>query len=203
MQTQPGSTAPASLKSGDRVRVHTRDGKHFDFDFDHVSAEGDVFGRHHEQVRASDIAMVERRSIDKARTTLLIVSLGVAVVVVLGFAAASAGFLATGSWREFAVPTCPKCDISYMPGEEHVCDTTRVGPWASAGVALAGAVFGALLGFMASAAGLCAWSPDDNLCGLPAVLAAPPGAAIGALVAVAAAKRRSRSRENDSGGQGP
>lgn len=72
MQTQPGATAPPGLKSGDPVRVHTRDGKHSDFDFDHVSAEGDVFGRNHEQVRASDIAMVERRSINQARTTLLI-----------------------------------------------------------------------------------------------------------------------------------
>jgi len=70
MQTQPG--APRGLKSGDRIRVHTHDGRHSDFDFDHVSAEGDVFGRNHEQVRASDIAMVERRSIHKARTSLLI-----------------------------------------------------------------------------------------------------------------------------------
>jgi hypothetical protein len=72
MQTQPGATASRGLKSGDRIRVHTHDGKHSDFDFDHVAADGDVFGRNHEQVRASDIAMVERRSINKARTSLLI-----------------------------------------------------------------------------------------------------------------------------------
>jgi len=72
MQTQPGVTAPPGLRSGDRVRVHTHDGKHSDFDFDHVSADGDVFGRNHEQVRASDVAMVERRSTNKARTVLLI-----------------------------------------------------------------------------------------------------------------------------------
>ena len=72
MHTQPGATSPRGLKSGDRIRVHTHDGRHSDFDFDHVSAEGDVFGRNHEQVRASDIAMVERRSIHKARTSLLV-----------------------------------------------------------------------------------------------------------------------------------
>jgi len=72
MQTQPGVTAPPGLRPGDRVRVYTRDGKHSDFDFDRVSAEGDVFGRNHERVRASDITMVERRSLNKTRTSLLI-----------------------------------------------------------------------------------------------------------------------------------
>jgi hypothetical protein len=84
MQTQPGSTAPPGLKAGDRVRVHTRDGKHSDFDFDHVSAEGDVFGRNHEQVRAS-----ERRSVSKTRTSLLITACAFgafAVPIVLAFA---------------------------------------------------------------------------------------------------------------------
>jgi hypothetical protein len=38
MQTQPGTTAPRGLKSGDRIRVHTHDGRHSDFDFDHVAA---------------------------------------------------------------------------------------------------------------------------------------------------------------------
>ena len=85
MQTQPGATAPPGLKSGDRVRVHTHDGKHSDFDFDHVSAEGDVFGRNHEQgVRASDIAMVERRSINTARTSLLIAACAFGAFVIIG-----------------------------------------------------------------------------------------------------------------------
>jgi hypothetical protein len=89
MQTQPGATAPRGLKSGDRIRVHTHDGRHSDFDFEHVSADGDVFGRNHEQVRASDIAMVERRSVDKTRTSLLIIAtvagtLAVAIVVSIG-----------------------------------------------------------------------------------------------------------------------
>jgi len=96
MQTQPGATAPPGLRPGDRVRVHTHDGKHFDFVFVHVSAEGDVFGRKHEQVRASDIAMVERRSINKARTSLLIVAcaFGAFVVAVIISLAAGPDFLA-------------------------------------------------------------------------------------------------------------
>jgi|KBSMisStandDraft_5_1062788.scaffolds.fasta_scaffold173982_2 hypothetical protein len=90
MQTQPGVTAPPGLRSGDRVRVHTHDGKHSDFDFDRVSAEGDVFGRNHEHVRASDIAMVERRSINKSRTSLLIAACAfgaLAAAVIIGLAA--------------------------------------------------------------------------------------------------------------------
>jgi hypothetical protein len=95
MQTQPGATAPPGLRSGDRVRVHTRDGKHSDFDFDHVSAEGDVFGQHHEQVHARDIAMVERRSISKGRTTLLIAACAFgAFAVALIFSLASEDLLA-------------------------------------------------------------------------------------------------------------
>ena len=91
MQTQPGTTAPRGLKSGDRIRVHTHDGRHSDFDFDHVAADGDVFGTNHEQVRASDIAMVERRSVDKTRTSLLVIAaavgaLAVAIVVSIGTA---------------------------------------------------------------------------------------------------------------------
>jgi hypothetical protein len=73
---------PSGLKSGDRIRVHLHDGKHSDFDFDHVSAESDVFGRDHEQVRASDIAMVERRSVDKTRTSLLITAAAVGALAV-------------------------------------------------------------------------------------------------------------------------
>jgi len=84
MQTQPGATAPPGLRSGDRVRVHTHDGKHSDFVFDHVSTEGDVFGRNHEQVRASDIAMVERRSINTARTSLLIAACAFGAFVIIG-----------------------------------------------------------------------------------------------------------------------
>ena len=89
MQTQPGATAPPGLKSGDRVRVHRHDGKHSDFVFDRVSAEGDVFGRNHEQVRASDIAMVERRSINKTRTSLLIAAcaFGAFVALIISLAA--------------------------------------------------------------------------------------------------------------------
>ena len=83
MQTQPSATAPRGLKSGDRIRVHTQDGKHSDFDFDHIAADGDLFGRNHEQVRASDIAMVERRSIHKVRTTLLLAAVGVSAVLVM------------------------------------------------------------------------------------------------------------------------
>ncbi len=72
LQTQPGATAPPGLKSGDRVRVHLHDGSRRDFDFDHVSADGDVFGRQQEHVRVSDIALVERRSINTVRTSILI-----------------------------------------------------------------------------------------------------------------------------------
>jgi hypothetical protein len=67
--------------------MHWPDGRHSDFD--HVSAEGDVFGRNHEQVRASDIAMVERRSINKARTSLLIAACAFgafAVVLIISLA---------------------------------------------------------------------------------------------------------------------
>ena len=84
MQTQPGATAPPGLRSGDRVRVHTHDGKHSDFVFDHVSIEGDVFGRNHEQVRASEITMVERRSINTARTSLLIAACAFGAFVIGG-----------------------------------------------------------------------------------------------------------------------
>ncbi len=87
MHTQPGATAPPGLKSGDRVRVHRHDGKHSDGVFDRVSAEGDVFGRNHEQVRASDIAMVERRSINKTRTSLLIAPCAFGAFVIIGLAA--------------------------------------------------------------------------------------------------------------------
>ena len=87
MQTQPGATAPPGLRSGDRVRVHTRDGKHSDFNFDHVSAEGDVFGRNHEHVRAGDVVMVERRSINKTRTSLLIAFCAFALLIYIGLAA--------------------------------------------------------------------------------------------------------------------
>jgi hypothetical protein len=50
-----------------------------------------VFGTNHEQVRASDIAMVERRSVDKTRTSLLVIAaavgaLAVAIVVSIGTA---------------------------------------------------------------------------------------------------------------------
>ena len=82
MQRQPGTTAPPGLTSGDHVRVHTHDGKHSDFVFDHVSAEGDVFGQNHEEVRASDIARVERRSINKSRTTLLVVACALGILAV-------------------------------------------------------------------------------------------------------------------------
>ena len=96
MHTQPGARTPSGLRSGDRVRVYTHDGRHSDFDFDHVSAQGDVFGRDHEQVRASDIAMVERRAINKARTTLLIAAcvFGTFVVVMIISLAAGDDFLA-------------------------------------------------------------------------------------------------------------
>jgi hypothetical protein len=80
---QPGATAPPGLKFGDHVRVHTHDGKHADFDFDHVSIEGDIVGRNYERVRASDIAKVERRSINKTRTSLLIAAGALGAVVVL------------------------------------------------------------------------------------------------------------------------
>ena len=95
MQTQPGAAASPGLKSGERVRVHTHDGKHSDFVFDHVSTEGDVFGQNHEQVRASDIAMVERRTINKARTTLLIAACAFGVFAIALIASlASADYLA-------------------------------------------------------------------------------------------------------------
>ena len=96
MHTQPGATAPPGLKSGDRIRVHTHDGRHSDFDFDHVAADGDVFGMNHEQVRASDIAMVERRSVDKTRTSLLVTAcaFGAFAAVLIISLAAGDDFLA-------------------------------------------------------------------------------------------------------------
>lgn len=95
MSTQPGATTPKGLRSGDRIRVHTHDGKHSDFDFDHVSVEGDVLGRNHERVRAGDIAKVERRSINKARTSLLIAACAVgAFTVALIFSLANDDLLA-------------------------------------------------------------------------------------------------------------
>jgi hypothetical protein len=93
MQTQPGATAPRGLKSGDRIRVHTHDGKHSDFDFDHVSAQSDVFGQRQEHVRAADIAMVERRSINKVRTTLLLAAVGISAVLVIAIVEFSNGLL--------------------------------------------------------------------------------------------------------------
>ncbi len=83
MQMQPGASAPAGLKSGDRVRVHLHDGSRVDFDFDHVSADGDVFGRHQEHVRARDIAALEQRPINKVRTSILVASLAVVAFAML------------------------------------------------------------------------------------------------------------------------
>jgi hypothetical protein len=79
-QAAPGAPQPlAGLTAGDRLRVHTRDGRHKDLTLDHVSAQGDVFGQQQEHVRAADIASVERRSINKGRTTLLLVGVCVGV----------------------------------------------------------------------------------------------------------------------------
>jgi hypothetical protein len=97
LQAQPGVPPGAplrlpGLKVGDRLRVHTNDGRHTDLNFDRVSPEGDVFGQRQEHVRASDIAKVERRSINKVSTTLLIATVGMGALVLLAAVAiASSG----------------------------------------------------------------------------------------------------------------
>ena len=93
VQAAPGAPQPHSgLKAGDRLRVHTRDGRHKDLNLDHVSAQGDVFGQQQEHVRAADIAKVERRSIDAGRTTLLVLGVSLGVFVLLGLAWGAGGF---------------------------------------------------------------------------------------------------------------
>jgi hypothetical protein len=87
-QVQPGAAAGAplplsGLKAGERLRVHTRDGRHMDLNLDRVSGEGDVFGQQQEHVRAADIAMVERRSVNKVRTTLLLATVGMGALLVI------------------------------------------------------------------------------------------------------------------------
>ena len=91
-QAAPGAPQPhAGLKAGDRLRVHTRDGHHKDLNLDHVSAQGDVFGQQQEHVRAADITSVERRSINKARTTLLLTGVGVGVFFLIAIVAFASG----------------------------------------------------------------------------------------------------------------
>ena len=63
--------------------MHLHGGSRVDFDFDHVSADGDVFGRHQEHVRARDIEALERRPINKVRTSILVASLAVVAFAIL------------------------------------------------------------------------------------------------------------------------
>jgi hypothetical protein len=94
-QAAPGAPLPLSgLKAGDRLRVHTRDGRHKDLNFDHVSAQGDVFGQQQEHVRAADIAAVELRSINKVRTWILVASC--ALVFVFSVAMGMSGAIPAG-----------------------------------------------------------------------------------------------------------
>jgi hypothetical protein len=91
-QAAPGAPGPRSgLKAGDRLRVHTRDGRHKDLNLDHVSAQGDVFGQQQEHVGAADITKVERRSINKVRTTLLLTGVGVSVFFLIAIVAFASG----------------------------------------------------------------------------------------------------------------
>jgi len=46
-----------------------------------MAADGDIFGNHQEHLVAADIAMVERRSINKTRATLLIAGVGFSVLL--------------------------------------------------------------------------------------------------------------------------
>jgi len=84
--TQQG---PSTVRPGDHLRVHTRDGHHTDLVLHHVAADGDIFGNQQEHVVATDVALVEHRSINKTRTTLLVAGVGFSVlllVIVIGIA---------------------------------------------------------------------------------------------------------------------
>jgi hypothetical protein len=61
--------------------VHTRDGRHTDLVLHHLAADGAIFGNHDEHVAAADVALVEHRSINKTRTTLLIAGVGFSVLL--------------------------------------------------------------------------------------------------------------------------
>jgi len=73
--------AASTVRVGDHLRVHTRDGRHTDLVLDHVAADGDIFGNHQEHLVAATVAMVEHRSINKTRTTLLIAGVGFSVLL--------------------------------------------------------------------------------------------------------------------------
>jgi hypothetical protein len=95
--TQPGVPHGFSgLKTGDRLRVHTRDGGHVDLRFDHASDEGDVFGQNREHVHARDIATLERRSTNQVRTTLLVAAIAIGALFVIAILADD-GIIPTGT----------------------------------------------------------------------------------------------------------
>ena len=87
------------------------------------------------------------------------------------------------------MPVCPKCDISYLASEAHVC-VPKSNPWVVAAGAVLGAMVGAVGGYMVLAAIFCAGF-GGNQCGLVAVLFGLPGGAVaGAVVGIRVASGR-------------